>query len=139
MSKGNDLAKALSLNVAQALYSDWGNFYAAITKYPCALFDRNGYVIIKKEENLIRNDIKIGKRTNVPHKISTLPGYVLTKSILAPVPEEVDDTEYIEGSVTKITVNRYERDRNARKACLNHYGYTCCCCGVSSHLKMPIH
>ncbi len=130
MSKGNDLAQELSLEVAQALYSDWGNFYAAIKEYPCALFDRNGYVIINSEEDLIRYDIKIRKRTNVPHKIPSLPGYVLTKSILATSPEEIGDREYTEGSVAKIAVNRYERDRSARKACLNHYGYACVCCGI---------
>lgn len=130
MSKGNDLAKDLSLNVTQSLYSDWGNFYAAITKFPCALFDRNGYVIVNSEEDLARNDIKIGKRTNIPQKISSFPDYVLMKAILASVSEEVTDKSYIEGSVTKITVNRYERDRNARKACLNHYGYDCCVCGL---------
>ncbi len=131
MSKGNKLAKDLSLNVAQALYSDWGNFYAGITKYPCALFDRCGYVIIEDKDELENNDIKIGKRTNIPHKISSLPGYVLTKSILASLPEEVSDIGYREGSVTKITVNKYERDRNARTACINHYGYSCSVCGVS--------
>ena len=131
MSKGNELAKDLSLNVEQALYSDWGNFYAAITKYPCALFDRDGYIIINSMEDLERNNIKIGKRTNIPHKISSLPTYVLTKSILAAVAEEVPNKQYREGAVTKITVNRYERDRNARKACINHYGYECCACGVS--------
>jgi len=131
LSKGNELAKDLSLNVEQALYSDWGNFYAAITKYPCALFDRDGYIIINSMEDLERNNIKIGKRTNIPHKISSLPTYVLTKSILAAVAEEVPNKQYREGAVTKITVNRYERDRNARKACINHYGYECCACGVS--------
>ena len=87
----------------------------AITKFPCALFDRNGYVIVNSEEDLARNDIKIGKRTNIPQKISSFPDYVLMKAILASVSEEVTDKSYIEGSVTKITVNRYERDRSARK------------------------
>ena len=130
LSKGKELAKALSLKVEQALYSDWGNFYAAITRYPCALFDRNGYIIVWSEEDLERNGIKVGKRTNVPRKISSLPAYVLTKAILARAPDEISETEYVEGSVTKITVNRYERDRSARKACLDHYGYACSCCGI---------
>lgn len=131
MSKGNDLAKELSLEVEQALYSDWGNFYAAITKYPCALFDKNGYIIIESEEDIEKNNIKVGVRTNVPRKISSLSNYVLIKAILARAAEEIDEAEYREGSVSKITVNRYERDRNARKACLEHYGYKCYACGVN--------
>lgn len=131
MSKGNDLAKELSLEVEQALYSDWGNFYAAITKYPCALFDKNGYIIIGSEEDIEKNNIKVGVRTNVPRKISSLSNYVLIKAILARAAEEIDEAEYREGSVSKITVNRYERDRNARKACLEHYGYKCYACGVN--------
>lgn len=131
MSKGNKLAKDLGLDVAQSLYSDWGNFYAAISKYPCVLFDKNGYIILENENDLFRNNIKIGKRTNIPHKISSLSGYVLTKSILTPSAEEITEKEYTEGAVIQIIVNRYERDKGARKACLEHYGYNCSACGVS--------
>ena len=131
MSKGNNLAKELSLEVGQALYSDWGNFYAAITKYPCALFDKDGYIVINSKDDLRKNNIKVGKRTNIPHKISSLEGYQLTKAILARVAEEVDEAEYKEGSVQQVTVNRYERDRKARKACVEHYGYNCSACGVN--------
>ncbi|WP_044173567.1 HNH endonuclease, partial [Photobacterium damselae] len=28
-----------------------------------------------------------------------------------------------------ITVNKYERDRKARSACIKHYGHTCQACG----------
>ena len=130
MGKGNDLARDLSIDIEQALYSDWGNFYAAITKYPCALFDSGGYIILESEADLEKNNIKIGKRTNIPHKISSLSGYVLTKGILSTIAEEVSENEYKEGSVTKVTVNRYERDRNARKACIENYGYKCSACGT---------
>ena len=130
MSKGNELAKELSLKVNQSLYSDWGNFYAAITNYPCALFDKDGYIIIQSEEDVESNNIKVGKRTNIPHKISSLKGYVLTRSLLSKVAEEVQVNNYREGSVTQITINKYERDRSARKVCLEHYGYQCIVCGI---------
>ena len=40
--------------------------------------------------------------------------------------EEVDDVnEYSEGAVTRVAVNRYERDSKARRACLAHYGSRC--------------
>lgn len=45
--------------------------------------------------------------------------------------EEVVTTEYAEGAVKQILVNRYERDRNARIACLTHHGCSCSVCGLS--------
>ena len=43
--------------------------------------------------------------------------------------EEVEDTEcYFEGSVSKIIVNRYERDSKARKKCIDHHGLRCKVC-----------
>lgn len=36
---------------------------------------------------------------------------------------------YSEGSVQSIKVNRYERNRRAREACLAHYGAMCAVCG----------
>ena len=37
---------------------------------------------------------------------------------------------YTEGAVQSVMVNRYERDRKARTACINHWGATCFCCGM---------
>lgn len=42
---------------------------------------------------------------------------------------EADDT-YLEGSVTQVLVNRYERDPAARMACLAEYGCICIVCDV---------
>jgi len=48
----------------------------------------------------------------------------------ARLPQEVSSNEqYIEGGARQILVNAYERDPKARKACLAHYGTTCCICG----------
>jgi 5-methylcytosine-specific restriction protein A len=44
-------------------------------------------------------------------------------------PDEVSD-EYTEGSVTTVTVNRYERDNDARTACIAHYGAVCKACNM---------
>jgi hypothetical protein len=45
------------------------------------------------------------------------------------IPEEVDAiSEYEEGATRQITVNAYERDRKARKKCVDHYGKTCSVC-----------
>lgn len=46
------------------------------------------------------------------------------------LPGELDPGEYWEGAVRTITVNRYERDPNARAACLEHHGYVCKACSA---------
>ncbi|MDC8010992.1 DUF3427 domain-containing protein [Tahibacter soli] len=44
--------------------------------------------------------------------------------------EVVDDaTSYVEGAVKQITVNAYERNPQARRACIACYGATCTVCG----------
>jgi 5-methylcytosine-specific restriction protein A len=37
---------------------------------------------------------------------------------------------YPEGAVKKVTVNAYERNPKARKACIEHYGTACIVCGI---------
>jgi len=45
-------------------------------------------------------------------------------------PEEVSPTtRFLEGAVTEVTANRYERDLRARQACIDHWGTTCVACG----------
>lgn len=44
-------------------------------------------------------------------------------------PDEVRDSELLtEGAVKQISVNRYERDKNARTLCVEHYGLSCSVC-----------
>jgi 5-methylcytosine-specific restriction protein A len=38
---------------------------------------------------------------------------------------------YEEGAVTRVLVNRYERDRAARAECIAHHGTTCIVCGFN--------
>ena len=49
------------------------------------------------------------------------------------LPEEVQNENILfkEGKVIEITVNAYERDKNARKICLDKFGYTCKVCGFN--------
>jgi hypothetical protein len=43
--------------------------------------------------------------------------------------EDVPNEVYLEGGKTKVEVNAYERNWNARRACINHHGTACkiCC------------
>lgn len=42
-----------------------------------------------------------------------------------------DEKEYVEGAKKRITVNAYERDPKARKACLKRHGYSCTVCNMN--------
>lgn len=46
------------------------------------------------------------------------------------LPEEVDDSDqsFVEGATKKILVNAYERNPEARRKCLNKWGYNCTVC-----------
>ena len=44
--------------------------------------------------------------------------------------EEVAETPTLfEGAVSRVTVNAYERNPEARWRCIEHYGTSCCVCG----------
>ncbi|WP_010291228.1 DUF3427 domain-containing protein [Kurthia massiliensis] len=43
----------------------------------------------------------------------------------------IERKKYIEGAKKTSTVNRYERNKDAREACLTHYGYDCVVCGFN--------
>lgn len=50
------------------------------------------------------------------------------------LPTEIDQEEersYPEGKRHQVTVNAYERNREARKECIKHYGAECSVCGFS--------
>jgi 5-methylcytosine-specific restriction endonuclease McrA len=50
-------------------------------------------------------------------------------------PDEVDSSgPYSEGAVHQVTVNAYERDAEARKKCIAHYGARCFVCGFDFQL-----
>ena len=47
-------------------------------------------------------------------------------------PDEMSTSAgFPEGAASKVFVNRYERNQAAREACLQHYGRSCCVCGMS--------
>jgi 5-methylcytosine-specific restriction enzyme A len=53
-------------------------------------------------------------------------------SYQASIAEEVLQPEmYIEGATAIISVNAYERNAKARKACIKYYGYECFTCGFN--------
>lgn len=51
------------------------------------------------------------------------------RPVASPPEEILSGSAFLEGSVTRIAVNRYERDPHAREACITHYGARCFACG----------
>ncbi len=49
--------------------------------------------------------------------------------------EVASDQKLIEGSVCQVTINSYERNSEARRRCIEHYGASCCVCGFNFEEK----
>jgi 5-methylcytosine-specific restriction protein A len=57
-----------------------------------------------------------------------------TNNIIFRLPDEPaghDMQGFPEGALSRVEVNRYERDPRAREACLRHWGYRCAVCDFS--------
>ncbi|MEZ9143974.1 HNH endonuclease [Vibrio sp. 10N.286.52.C3] len=50
-----------------------------------------------------------------------------------------ESQEYVEGAVKQVTVNKYERDPKARKACIEYYGTRCQICSFDFAKKYGPH
>ncbi len=117
-------AKAWDLDVRQARYSEWGNFYGLLDRFPAALLDAGGYYLVRTADDLNVAGISVGKRINVPMRIGSLAAYVEVA-----LPDEISSHESVwEGAKQSITVNVYERKRSARRACVEHWGTRCAAC-----------
>jgi len=78
MTRGEVLNRKWNVGARHALYHKDGHFFNNLQIFPGALFDPEGYVIFKTEEDYLKCPyLKIGKeKTNVYKTISAIPGYV---------------------------------------------------------------
>jgi 5-methylcytosine-specific restriction protein A len=54
---------------------------------------------------------------------------IISKAETDPFPDEVPhDGHYVEGATVAVQVNRFERDSDARRRCIEHYGRRCSVC-----------
>ena len=132
--KAAALNESWAVGAVQVRYRETGDWYASLKRFPAALFDSQGYILFPTEDALrSTQQIHIGKQISVPVGISALPGYVrMVASDASPAfqTDEVPAAEnFWEGSVRRITVNAYERDPAARRACIAHFGTACRACG----------
>lgn len=74
---GQRLNEQWKVGARHALYHRDGHWYNNLERFPGALFDPDGYVVFKNEEEYQTSPyLRIGKETNVPNGISNIPGYV---------------------------------------------------------------
>jgi hypothetical protein len=74
---GDKLNREWKVGARQALYHKDGHWFNNLNLFPGALFDPNGYILFKTEQDYLRcKYIKIGKETNVTKGIWSIPGYV---------------------------------------------------------------
>lgn len=86
-------------------------------------------------ENMKANGMKMGETLQSPKRLVALgvSDFVLSRlSSSDPTDDEEHEMDgYPEGSKQRITVNKYERDKRNRDACIDHYGYRCQVCNRS--------
>lgn len=74
---GIRLNRDWKVGARHALYHRDGQWYNNLTDFPGALFDPNGFILFKTERDYLKCAyLKIGKETNVPKGIWSIPGYV---------------------------------------------------------------
>lgn len=117
--KNRDLAPRLNrdwgVGAKQARYRDTGDFYATLARFPAALFDRNGFLLFKTEEEY-RSCSHIQfypKLINIRNGICTVPGYVTVAKLDLPPQSDVDihDIVVTEGTRRLVIHLRLERDQ----------------------------
>ncbi|MEX0712093.1 MAG: HNH endonuclease [Pirellulales bacterium] len=116
--KAARLNTAWGVGAVQARYSDDGHWYAALARFPAALFDRNGYLYFATEQEYRTAPLSIGKQISVPMPgISALPGYVRVGDSDPPALDAVDDISVAEGHELLRLHRSRERNRGlvARK------------------------
>lgn len=89
-------------------------------------------------EELGPNDFKGGLKSKCFRILENYGFEIITKGDTTPFPDEVDGDNYkahYEGCLKVIKVNKYERDPDARKACIKHYGQRCQVCGFDFEEK----
>ena len=74
---GKQLNEEWDVGARHALFSRDGSWYENLERFPGALFDLNGYVLFKTEQEYRKcPQLRIGKKTNVRGGIASIPGYV---------------------------------------------------------------
>jgi hypothetical protein len=117
--KADRLRKTWSVQVTQGRYRETGDWYSALTHFPAALFDANGYIIFETEEAYRTSPhISIGKQISVRVPgISAIPGYIRVIDDKAPQNFDVDIHAFEVTEGQKRLVLHLQRERNQAIVC----------------------
>jgi hypothetical protein len=109
-----------------APYKDWLNYKN--TMFQFVQQHCEGY-------RKFNGDIRFVKVRDTRFRLASLSPTAPERHRLPPEnihPETVPEgKEYVTGAVRQILINAYERDPEARKTCIQHYGTICAVCGVN--------
>ena len=82
---GKTLNRKWNVGAKHALYRATGDWYHCLEHFPGALFDVNGYVLFKTEEEFRScHYLQIQSDVHVPNGISNIPSYVKVSENLRP-------------------------------------------------------
>jgi hypothetical protein len=111
--KAAELNEAWRVGAVQSRYSDDGHWYARVTRFPAALFDRNGYVLFATEQEYLSASMSIGKQISVPKPgISALPSYVRLHDTTPDAPPSIGEMSAVEGRERLRLHRTRERDQS---------------------------
>jgi hypothetical protein len=130
------LNETWAVGAAQARYSEDGHWYAALSRFPAALFDAHGYVLFETEQEYRSSPyLNIGKQISVPKPgISTIPGYVPVADSDATLGLDVDIHTLFATEGRRRLVLHLQRERNqtlVRKKKEQAASLDCEICGFS--------
>lgn len=133
-NKAQVLNRNWNVGAVQARFRETGDWYAALTKFPAALFDANGYLFFDSEDFYLNSPyIRIAKQISVTKPgISAVPGYVrmAPSDPLVGVDLDIHELEASEGTARLVLHLRRERDQGLVRAKRKHAGSSSCevCC-----------
>lgn len=84
-----------------------------------------------KEHTIYYNLLGYGKQIKIQDLVEKLEKEHSIKDSFVVYPDEEIAVTFSEGAQTQRFVNAYERNPQARKCCIEHYGYNCSVCGFN--------
>jgi hypothetical protein len=135
-NKAVHLNEIWAIGAAQARYSGDGHWYAALSRFPAALFDANGYVLFKTEQEYRSSPyLNIGKQISIPKPgISAIPDYVPVATSDAALGLDVDIHTIVATEGRHRLILHLQRERNqtlVRKKKEQAASLDCEICGFS--------